>query len=150
LHLGLEPASKDVSRMIGSIRQISISVTGFAVNLECESCGSVCANELNIEVQEVNSAKLMLNQCGWIGCVDACRRTLPFPLGISVGCLESCSKAAELNGRALPDQQNVVNISLVKYNMPPKFVDNGCFQPNHEDHSVRYRKGGSHGSASLL
>ena len=71
MHLGLEPASKDVSRMIGSIRQISISITGFAVNLECESCRSVCANELDIEVQEVNPAKLMLNQRGWIGCVDA-------------------------------------------------------------------------------
>ena len=38
LHLGLEPASKNVSRVVGSVGQIGVSVTGFAVDLERESC----------------------------------------------------------------------------------------------------------------
>jgi len=100
LHLGLEPASKNVSRVIGSIGQIGVSVTGFAVDLEREKCGSMRANELNVEVKEVYPAELMLNQRSWVGCVDVCRHALPFQLDVNVGCFEHCSEAAELNGRA--------------------------------------------------
>ena len=100
LHLGLEPSSKNVARVIGSIGQIGVSVTGFAVDLERESCGSVRANVLNVEVEEVHPTKLMLNQHSWVGCVNVCGRALPFQLDVNVGCFEYCSKVAELNGRA--------------------------------------------------
>ncbi len=41
VHLGLEPASKDLPRVVGSVGQIGIGSAGFAVDLESEICGSI-------------------------------------------------------------------------------------------------------------
>ena len=38
VHLGLEPASEDVSRVVGSVGQIGVGRSGFTVDLEGEIC----------------------------------------------------------------------------------------------------------------
>jgi hypothetical protein len=39
---------------------------------------------------------------------------------------------------------------LVKDPELVKFIDNGCFQPNHENRSILDREGCAHGGANLL
>ena len=69
VHLGLEPASKDVPRVVGSVGQISIGRTGFTVDLERENCGCLRVYDRDIEIEEIHLAVLILVKFGWVDCV---------------------------------------------------------------------------------
>ncbi len=56
VHLGLEPASKDVPRVVGSIGQIHIGRTRFTVDLEREICGSRGVHNSDIKIEEVHGS----------------------------------------------------------------------------------------------
>ena len=60
LHFGLKPASKYMSCVVGPIRQIRIGVTRFPVNPELKLWRSMQIKYLNIEVEKIDSAMLML------------------------------------------------------------------------------------------
>ena len=78
VHLGLEPASKDVPRVVGSVGQIRVGRAGFTVDPEREICGSRRVHEGNVEVEEVHLAVLMLVEFGWVESVLSRWRALPF------------------------------------------------------------------------
>jgi hypothetical protein len=77
-HLGLEPAPKDVSPVVGSVGQIRVGSTGFTVDLECEICGSILVHNRDVEVEEVHLAVSMLVKSGWVDSVLSRWRALPF------------------------------------------------------------------------
>ena len=64
VHLGLEPASEDVPRVVGSVGQIRVGRTRFTVG--------------DIEVEEVHLAVLMLVKFGWVDSDLSRWRALPF------------------------------------------------------------------------
>ena len=78
VHLCFEPASKDVPRVVGSVGQIGVGRTGFAVDLESEICGSIRVHDGNVEVEEVHLAVLMLVEFGWVDSFLRRWRALPF------------------------------------------------------------------------
>lgn len=69
LYLGLEPTSKDVPCMVGSVRQIRVGITGFPIDPELEYWRPLQANDFNIEVEEIDPAMLMLIEFSWIFCI---------------------------------------------------------------------------------
>ena len=93
VHLGLEPASKDVPRVVGSVGQIGVGRTGFAVDLEIEICGSRRVYDGNVEVEEVHLTVLMLVEFGWVDCVHSRWRALPFQFDVVVCVTESFTEA---------------------------------------------------------
>ena len=80
VHLGLEPASKDEPRVVGSVGQIRVGRAGFTVDPEREICGSRRVHEGNVEVEEVHLAVLMLVEFGWVASESVLSRwrSLPF------------------------------------------------------------------------
>ena len=66
VHLGLEPCSKDVPRMVGSVGQIRVGRAGFTVDLAPQVCRSKRVHDSNVEVEEVHLAVLMLVKFGWV------------------------------------------------------------------------------------
>ena len=78
VHLGLEPASKDVSRVVGSVGQVRVGRTGFTVDLEREICGSIRVHNRDVEVEEVHLAVPILVKSGWVDSVLSRWRALPF------------------------------------------------------------------------
>ncbi len=67
VHLGLEPATKDVSRVVGSVRQIRVGRTRFTVDLEREICRSIRVHDRDVE--EVHLAVPILVKFGWVDSV---------------------------------------------------------------------------------
>ena len=65
VHLCLEPASKDVPRVVGSVAQIRVGRTGFTVDLEFEIRGSRRVHDCDVEVEKVHLTVLMLVEFGW-------------------------------------------------------------------------------------
>ena len=84
VHLGLEPASKDVPRVVGAVGQIGIGRTGFTVDLEREICGCLRVDNRDIEVEEVHLAVPILVEFGWVDCVLSRWRALPFQFNIVI------------------------------------------------------------------
>ncbi len=78
VHLGLEPASKDMPRLVGSVGQIRVGRTGFTVDLEREICESIRVHNRDVEVEEVHLAVPMLVKFGWVDSVLSPWRVLPF------------------------------------------------------------------------
>ena len=78
VHLGIEPASKDVPRVVGSVGQIRKGRTGLTVDLECENCGSTRVHNRDVEVEEVHLAVPILVESGWVDSVLSRWRALPF------------------------------------------------------------------------
>ncbi len=78
VHLGIEPASKDVPRVVGSVGQICVGRTGFKVELECEICGSIRVHNRDVEVEEVHLEVPILVKSGWVDSVISLWRALPF------------------------------------------------------------------------
>ena len=80
VHLGIEPAPKDVPRVVGPVGQIRVGRTGFAVDLECEICGSIRVHRDNrdVEVEEVHLAVPILVKSVWVDSVLSRCRALPF------------------------------------------------------------------------
>ena len=79
VHLGLEPALKDLSRSVGSVGQIRVGRIGrttFAVDLEWEVCGCLRVYDCDIEVEEVHVPTLV--KFGWVDSVLRQWRALPF------------------------------------------------------------------------
>jgi hypothetical protein len=93
VHLGLEPASKDVPRVVGSIGQIRVGRTGFAVDLERELCGCPRVYDCDIEIEEIHLAVLMLVKFGWVDSVLSQWRILPFQFDILICVPEFLAKA---------------------------------------------------------
>ena len=93
VHLGLEPASKDVPRVVGSVGQIRLGRTGFTVDLEFEIRGSRRVHDCDVEVEEVHLTVLMLVKFGWTDCVLSRWRALPFQFYIVVCVTESLTEA---------------------------------------------------------
>ena len=93
VHLGLEPASKDVSRVVGSVGQIRVGRAGFTVDLEREICGSIRVHDGNVEVEEVHLAVLMLVKFGWVDSVLSRWRALPFQFDVVVCISEPLAEA---------------------------------------------------------
>ena len=100
MQFGLEPASKNVSRVIGSIRQIRVGITRFTVDPEHEFMESIRALNLNIKIEEVHSAKLMLENFSRIDgiCYRLC--ALPLHTNICISISESCTESAQLSERS--------------------------------------------------
>ncbi len=68
VHLGLEPVSKDVPRVVRSVGQISVGCAGFTVDLEREICGSRRAYNGNVEV-EASPDGAEAGRFGWVDSV---------------------------------------------------------------------------------
>ncbi len=84
--LGLEPASKDVPRVVGSVGQIGVGRAGFAADVAFDICGSMREDDGHVEVEEVHLAVLMLVEFGWVDSVLSRWRALPFQFD-SVVCI---------------------------------------------------------------
>ncbi len=78
VHLGIEPAPKDVPRVVGSVGQIRVGSTWFTVDPECEICGSIRVHNSDVEVEDVHLAVLILVKSGWVDSVLSRWRALPF------------------------------------------------------------------------
>jgi hypothetical protein len=81
VHLGLEPASKDVPRVVGSVGQIGIGRTG--LDLACEICGCLRVDNRDIE-EKVHLAVPILVEFGWADCVLSPWRALPFQFNVVI------------------------------------------------------------------
>ena len=55
--------------MVGSVGQIGLGRTGFALDLEGEICRCLRVYDCDIEVEEVHLAVLMLVEFGWVDSV---------------------------------------------------------------------------------
>ena len=84
MHLGLEPTSKHVSSVVGSIGQIRVGITGFTVNLEREKCRSCRIDHSYLEVEEAHFSVLIMDESRWVCGVYRRWRALPFQLYIVV------------------------------------------------------------------
>ncbi len=69
VHLCLEPALKDVPRVVGSVGQIRVRRTWFTVGLEREICASIQVQNRDVEVEEVYLAVPILVKSGWVDSV---------------------------------------------------------------------------------
>ncbi len=130
VHIGLKPASKDVPRVVGSVRQIGIGRTRFAVYLEFEICRFRRVYNGNVEVEEVHLAVLLMiaSSADGVPCHSGLMLSFAFPI-LS---WKRHSSAIE------PDQIRKCRqyTSCTEQNMSSKFIDNGCFQSDHEDYRL--------------
>ena len=78
VHLGLEPASEDVPRVVGSVGQIRVGRAGFTADPLVEICGSSRIDDCNVEIEEVHLAVPILVKFGWVDGVLSRWRALPF------------------------------------------------------------------------
>ena len=84
LQLGLQLSSKYVPRMVRSIGQISVGITRFPVYPEREFWETMHIKQENVEVQEIDSAMLLMIEFIWIFSMHCGWRALPFQLNIGL------------------------------------------------------------------
>ena len=120
--------------MIGSVRQVRVSIPGFPVDAELKPrCGTRFLQS-DVQVEEVRPSQF--GPVEHVGVDGIPESVLPLQRNVSIRRVELRTESAKLRKRARPDYKQIVNVPLVKQNMLSKFIDNGCFQPYHENRSV--------------
>ena len=133
LHFCLQPATKNMSGMKGSVRQVGVCIPRFAEDAELKPCCRTRFLQFNVQVEEVRPQFGLVEPVGVDGIPIS---VLLVQRNVSICRVEFRTEFAELSKRARPDNKQIVNIPLVKQNVLPKFIDYGCFHPNHENSSI--------------